>query len=216
MKRVAYVLAVLLVGMTFGVSAEAGGGHRGRMTFEQMDKNGDGKIVQSEVPAEVWERLKEADTNKDNAVTKAEWEAALAQKRARWGHGGPGGHGGPKGPLPTFEQLDKNGDGKIVESEAGEAWRWLVRADANKDNAVTKAEYDAMKAQMDAARASGRGPRLTFEQMDKNGDGKIVASEVTPEVWRWLVRADVNKDNAVTKAEYEALKNSRGGGAVRK
>jgi hypothetical protein len=52
---------------------------------------------------------------------------------------------------------------------------------------------------------------LTFEQMDKNGDGKIVASEVSAEAWQWLSRADANKDNGVTKAELEAMKSKRGG-----
>jgi len=201
MRPVAYAIAAFVISLTVGVSAQAGGGH-GRPTFEQLDKNGDGKIVESEVPPHVWQRLRQADTNKDNAVTKAEFEAARASK---------GGHGGPRHAPLVFEELDKNRDGKIVESKVSpEVWRWLRHADTNKDNAVTKAEFEAARASGHGQGGPGKG-RPTFEQLDKNGDGKIVPSEVSPEVWQRLSRADTNKDNAVTKAEFEAMRNSQRG-----
>ena len=146
-----FVTAAALA-LSLGVSAYAladqpaqPGQRRQPPSFAQLDKNGDGKIVASEVPARAWQRLSQADTNKDNAVTKAEFDAAVAQRGAR-GHRQP----------PTFEQLDTNHDGKIVASEVPErAWQRLSRADSNKDNAVSRAEFDAAIA----ARQAGRGRR---------------------------------------------------------
>jgi len=184
--------------LAMGTVARANAQPRQRFTFEQLDKNGDGKIVASEVPAWSWQRLSQADTNKDNAVTKAEFDAFRASRPGR----------GANWARPTFEQLDKNGDGKIVASEVP-AWSWqrLSQADTNKDNAVTKAEFEAFRASRPGRGANRARP--TFEQLDKNGDGKIVASEVPSWIWQRLSQADTNKDNAVTKAEFEARRAQR-------
>ena len=203
MKPVSYVMATLFVGLTFATAAQAGERPRQRPTFEQLDKNSDGKIVATEVPARGWQRLSRADTNKDNAVTKAEFDALRASR--------PGGGAGQA--RPTFEQLDKNSDGKIVATEVpARGWQRLSRADTNKDNAVTKAEFDALRASRPGGGGAGKA-RPTFEQLDKNSDGKIVATEVPAWGWQRLSRADTNKDNAVTKAEFDALRASRPGRA---
>lgn len=76
-------LAALVMSLAMGTVARANAQPRQRFTFEQLDKNGDGKIVASEVPSWVWQRLSQADTNKDNAVTKAEFEARRAQRPRR-------------------------------------------------------------------------------------------------------------------------------------
>lgn len=195
MRSTAYFLAIVGLGMALGSSAHAQDGRKGdgqgraRPTFEQLDKNGDGKIVAGEVPAQVWQRLVHADTNKDNAVTKAEFEARSPMGR-------PGG----KKP-PSFEELDKNGDGKIVASEVpAQSWQHLSRLDTNKDNAVSKAEFEAGRANRDR----GHKGHHTFEQLDKDGDGKLVQSEVPDRMWQWLLKLDSNKDNAITKTEFEA------------
>ena len=140
MRSVTYFIATLTLGLTVGFSAHAQNLRQGpgqRPTFEQLDKNGDGKIVASEVPAHGWQRLSRADTNKDNAVTKAEFEAARATNRGL-------GQRGQK-VRPTFEQLDANRDGKLVQAEVPDRmWQRLQHADTNKDNVITKAEFDAM------------------------------------------------------------------------
>jgi hypothetical protein len=45
------------------------GGERRRPNFKALDKNGDGFITQDEVPAEAWERLKNADKNGDGKIS---------------------------------------------------------------------------------------------------------------------------------------------------
>jgi hypothetical protein len=61
------------------------GGQGGRrpnpaQMFERMDKNKDGKLVQSEVPAKAWERISRADANKDGGITLEELRAARGKR----------------------------------------------------------------------------------------------------------------------------------------
>jgi Ca2+-binding EF-hand superfamily protein len=171
MRPITYFIAALSLGLTFGLAAEAQArgsktfkpangqqasqqndgnrGKRGRPSFEQLDKNGDGKIVAGEVPDRLWQRISRADANNDNAVTKAELDAAKASRGQR-GERGKNGRRGKQ----VFEQLDKNGDGKIVAGEVPDRlWQRISRADADNDNAVTKAELEAARAKR---RGNGR------------------------------------------------------------
>lgn len=158
------VFAALALTLSLGLAAEARAdaprgdqpsagqnaprAHRPRPTFEQLDKNHDGRIVAGEVPERAWSKLSRADADHDGAVTKAELDAAVAARRAARADGG---RRGPR----SFEELDKNHDGKIVASEVpAQAWQRISRADANHDNAVTKAELDAARANH-----QGRGKR---------------------------------------------------------
>ncbi len=105
--------------------------------FKHMDKNNDGKLSKDEVPERLWERLSKADKNSDNAITKAELEAAMAQMRGQR----PG--GGRPNPAEMFKRMDKNNDGKLSKDEVPEQfWARLSRADANHDDVLTKAELE--------------------------------------------------------------------------
>ncbi len=53
----------------------------------------------------------------------------------------PEGHGRAR---MNFDDIDKNKDGKVTADEAGEAWKFLSKADTNGDGAVTKDEFEAM------------------------------------------------------------------------
>jgi len=44
----------------------------------------------------------------------------------------------------NFDELDKNKDGKVTQDEAGDAWKFLSKADTNGDGAITKDELQAM------------------------------------------------------------------------
>ncbi len=105
--------------------------------FKRMDKNNDGKLSKDEVPEQFWARLSKADKNSDNAITKAELEAAMAQMRGQR----PG--GGRPNPGEMFKRMDKNNDGKLSKDEVPEQfWERLSRADANRDDVLTKAELE--------------------------------------------------------------------------
>ena len=49
---------------------------------------------------------------------------------------------GPEKP-PTFEQIDKNGDGAVTMTEAGDSWLASIfsRVDENNDGSISKSEY---------------------------------------------------------------------------
>lgn len=42
----------------------------------------------------------------------------------------------------------------------------------------------------------------SFEKLDKNGDGKLTANELPPELRQKVLRSDANKDGAVTREEW--------------
>ena len=79
------------------------------------------------------------------------------------GGGGPGAGGGRGGPggwkMPTFKELDKDGDGKLTREE--NPGQWFDQQDADHDGVVTAAEF---KAAMD-------GFRKIMQQRGMNGGG---------------------------------------------
>ena len=44
------------------------------MIFSHADRNHDGKVTKDEVPDFIWQRLSDADADKDGAVSKSELE----------------------------------------------------------------------------------------------------------------------------------------------
>ncbi len=64
-------------------------GSKAAQFFKSMDSNEDGKLTSDEVPAEQWGFVSRADKDKDGAVSRAEFHAAMAALKAAGG--GPGG-----------------------------------------------------------------------------------------------------------------------------
>ena len=94
-----------------------------------------------------------------------------------------------------LQHFDKNGDGKVQVSELPERMQQRRgAADTDKDGVLSREELHAFHSQMQAAK---------FAKSDKNGDGALDATEVTPERWARIQVADANKDGKVTKAELE-------------
>jgi Ca2+-binding EF-hand superfamily protein len=99
--------------------------------------------------------FRDADTNGDGVVTRAEFNAAR---------------------MARFDKLDRNGDGTISRADFGRLMRLAPRlarridrlladADTNYDGRVTRAEYASM-------------PMPLFERLDLNHDGRIDAQEL--------------------------------------
>jgi hypothetical protein len=69
---VAFALAVPATAFACGGDGKAKGAH-----FQKKDTNKDGFLTAAEVGAKRWERIKVADANKDNKVSKDEMQAAF-------------------------------------------------------------------------------------------------------------------------------------------
>jgi Ca2+-binding EF-hand superfamily protein len=98
------------------------------------------------------EKLREADTNGDKAVTFEEAQAAF-----------------PNITQERFNKLDKNSDGKLTKEDAKEVIKEkFAEADKNGDGKLTFEE------------AHSAFPRLTqsrFDKLDRNGDGYLDKSD---------------------------------------
>lgn len=121
--------------------------------FVRLDKNKDGKLVADEV-TKGWDRIGKADKDNDGAVTKQEWDSAVASYMKTQGKpnqmgmtGGGAKRGGrtPGGPNPILGKYDEDKDGKLSKEEVPEdMWSKLSRADENADGLVSKSEMEAV------------------------------------------------------------------------
>jgi Ca2+-binding EF-hand superfamily protein len=105
-----------------------------------------------------------------------------------------------------FTVIDANGDGLINAAELRRAATALRTLDANGDGSISLAE--ASSANGLAAPAPGAGGAQPSDQMfaqyDKNGDGKLMADEVPPNMARVFRQMDANGDAVVTRDEFAA------------
>lgn len=116
--------------------------------FDQMDTNKDGKLDRADRAAEHGKKFDAMDTNKDGSLSRAEFDAAhqaMGEKRGERGKRGEGRMGG------------KRGEGRM-------AGMMLRMADANKDGAVSREEFQAARGKM-------------FDTADSNKDGKLTPEE---------------------------------------
>lgn len=134
--------------------------------FTKMDANKDGKLDAADREARQTAMFDRIDTNKDGQISRqefaagrdgarpsAEQTAGRTDGKHRMGHrGGWGGPGGPRGG-GMMQLADANKDGAISQAEFSAAsLQHFDRADANKDGQVTKEERQAtFKAMRDQA-----------------------------------------------------------------
>jgi len=187
-----------------------GGGERPSVDqiMKRFDTDGDGKLTKAELPGPMAERMMRADANSDGAVTKEELAESL--KRLAGGMRGQGGGRGMPEPEQVLKRLDANGDGKLTKDELPEPMaERMMQADANGDGAITKEELvEARKRFAGGGRGQGGGrgmpdPEQMFKRFDKNSDGKLSKDELPPQLAERLLKADTDKDGAVSKSELE-------------
>jgi len=142
----------------------------------RFDKDSDGKLQVSELPADMRQWLAGADTNKDGVLSQEELKAH--KHKLHQAH---------------FAKMDKNNDSVITADEVDERhWQFISKADANTDQKVTQDELKAHKQKMHDEH---------FAKMDKNTDGALAADEVDERHWQFIAKADVDANNKVTKEE---------------
>ncbi len=116
--------------------------------FKKFDANGDGKLTQDEVPADLWAKLQAGDANGDGAITADELPKPPADGDK------------PRGPEALFKKHDANGDGALTADEVpAELWEKLSRGDADGDGKITIEEMP--KPPRDGEQPPKRASRAT-------------------------------------------------------
>lgn len=190
--------------------------------FAAIDVDGDGIISTKELRNAV-KVLKNFDADKDGNITRA--EASVAALTA--GPGGAVGLGGLPGEaalvVDEVMKNDKNGDGKLTANELPrEMARNLQDVDANADGSLTRDELMAaaqrMQNQLQGGLAGGlNGPWRAgggvgrqdatgeFMRFDRNGDGRLSADEVPPQMKNMLQGGDKNNDGMIDARELQEV-----------
>jgi len=164
-----------------------GGEEMRKKMLKQFDKDGDGKLSESEREAAKAamqkrgaEMFAKMDKNGDGKLTKDEVPAE------RWAH---------------MKKADKNDDGAVTKEELAAAHKER----GGRGGPGGKGKPGSGRGE------GGRGDPIA--QFDKNDDGKLSKDEVPPEIWARMSKADKNADGLVSKGELEAAHKNRPGGA---
>ena len=171
----------------------------GRVQFDELDANGNGRIERREWNGTV-QSFNALDTNRNGVLSRA--EAATESG------------GGDR-----FDSLDRNRDGRVTQAEWDDDRAAFLRADRNRDNAVTRAEILALETpreerfetldadnngRIDRREWSGRAER--FDAFDRDNNGVVTRDELlgqaagsNPEPF---AKADENRDNRLSEREW--------------
>jgi Ca2+-binding EF-hand superfamily protein len=180
-------------------------------------------VTRAEVQARIAKIFARLDTNHDGFITKDELSAIDAQREQKMEQ-----RAQKFDPSKAFDRLDLNHDGKITttEAEAARSQRaqakggqpaqakataftgLFARADTNKDNVLTRAEFDTMgqqiKTRMEkAAVATGGMATRFFDKTDTNKDGKVTLAEMQQSALAQFDRLDLNHDGTITPQERQ-------------
>jgi hypothetical protein len=166
--------------------------------------------TRAEVGTHVRTMFEKLDANRDGYVTKAEAEAAKANRadriakrmERRGAAGSPGQRLANRGEM--FDRLDTNRDGSISRAEfeaapARHERRVVVRTDRNADGIADGPRAGGMRA-MRMGMGMGLGGRM-FDMADGNRDGRVTLQEATAAAYRHFDTADANRDGQITREE---------------
>jgi Ca2+-binding EF-hand superfamily protein len=154
------------IGDSFGGFGEPGGLFA--TAFADLDKSGDGQITEEDLVAGAEARLAEVDADGNGTLTAEEFAAAVQARIAERTVGramGPRGMNAETMAARMAERIisardaDKDGALSLAELAPDTGFgRVIDRFDTDDDNAISQAEYDAAKAEMNA-RFAGRADR---------------------------------------------------------
>jgi len=168
------------------------GGRRDR--FAEADRDGNGKLSKDEIPEPLSSIMdfESSDLDKDGMLTREEFmrggQNAFATR--------------------TFNQVDKDGDGRITKDERAEAPPFFLSrfADADKDGngLVTSDEWAEYMSSLSANRVSNPDEMLRrlFDKNDENKDGRITQNEATSRFWKRVSSFDTNQDGEISEEEF--------------
>lgn len=141
-------VALFGFGALLATPAEAQGfGQRGQDRLQAIDTDGDGAISRAESEAAHAERFAKADSNGDGVITFAEFDAQMKRGKA-------------DRKQAMFDRLDTDGSGEVTKAElsASNAARF-DQGDLNGDGLITAEERATMREEFKARRSEGGGLR---------------------------------------------------------
>jgi hypothetical protein len=150
MKRIALAT---FVGLALASAAAAqqtrtppGNDRTNQVSFEEADKNKDGTLNTEEGNAINGFDFSRADTDNDRSLTRQEFNAAMATSTPR-GDGNEGPLSDDRTEQVTFEQADKNKDGKIDPDEGEDIDGFnFTAADVDDSRSLSRTEFQTAMA----------------------------------------------------------------------
>jgi EF hand len=165
-------LAALSLGL--GGSAAWAHEHRGGML---ADGDGNGAVSRSEAQAGASKAFARMDANGDGALTPADREARMAERRAA-----------------MFDRLDADKNGQISRKE------FAARPAGEKQG------KRGHRMGMGMGMWGERGGAMMMQRADANSDGRITQAEFTAAALARFDRTDADRNGEVTAAERKAMR----------
>lgn len=162
-------------------------------------------ITADEYDARTRERFARLDKNSDGIIDAAEIEAAISERGRSAGRGNPG---------ERLLQRFGDKDGKITKDAfLAEAKRRFAQLDLNNDGKITDDDLPPMmrgKGALSSHGATMQGPWargfMRLRGADAKGDGIITLDAFLAAETKRFDDMDRNKDGAVDKADFEAMR----------
>jgi Ca2+-binding EF-hand superfamily protein len=196
MSRQAFGMAVWLTvpALTLGAAPQAQNqsSRQAQVRFQAMDQNRDGVVSRAEWRGSA-QSFRRHDWNGDGVLSNEEVRVGAAREP-----GEPDDYDQTRRPEfrnwtdRGFTNLDRNGDGRIARGEWFYDREGFIRADRDRDNALTRAEF--LSADVDSDRED------RFEYLDANQNGRVERAEwhASRDAFEWL---DRNNDGVLSRAE---------------
>ncbi|MGR3760205.1 EF-hand domain-containing protein [Roseobacteraceae bacterium NS-SX3] len=147
------VASASLIGAGAALAQPGFGPHGARMSFEEIDSDGNGEISKAEMEAVKEARFAAADANGDGKLSLEEMQAQGAKRAAERAE-------------RMLKRLDSDGDGALSLAELPSPRRhgdMFTRIDADGSGGVSKEEFEAMREHRGGKR-HGSKPGAQTEQ----------------------------------------------------
>ncbi len=166
MKHTQFIAVIVAVAGLTGASAALAkpgmGAHGPKVTFEELDADGNGEVTKAEIDSHRAARFAATDTDGDGKLSAAEIEAEGAKRAAERA-------------ARMIKRHDSDGDGALSQDELPkprERGDMFARMDSDGSGAISKEEFDDARAKMrgkhhkgrDCGRDSGQKPRQGMGQ----------------------------------------------------